>query len=186
MTICNLCTNRTGPVKVFVSAVSRKKETRSPSRTLKEFASSVLDAYVMDPANNEEPEAPPREDGSWLNKYISDWDLPQTGLATSSSDGKTEDYDWNFLCTPRVPCSEPKKVRSSPAPEPPTPVAMRPRVHPPIPGPASLRKNSQWGTLSVLVGSLGQKWSGADTTPRFCRSRHSTALGLRCHGASQR
>ena len=143
----------------------------------------------MDPTNNEEPEAPPREDGSWLNKYISDWDLPQTGLAASSA-GKTEDYDWNFLCTPRVPCSEPKKVRCSPGPELPTPVAMRPRVHPPIPGPASRRwtrsKNSPWGTLSSLVGSLGQKLSIADTTPRLCRSRHSTALGLRCHGASQR
>jgi hypothetical protein len=47
----------------------------------------------------------PAEGGSTLNKFIVDYDVPMD---------PDQDYDWNFLCTPRVPCSEAKQVRSCP------------------------------------------------------------------------
>jgi hypothetical protein len=44
----------------------------------------------------------PAEGGSTMNKFIVDYDVPMD---------PDQDYDWNFLCTPRVPCSEAKQVQ---------------------------------------------------------------------------
>jgi len=108
----------------------------------------------MDP---DELEKPPAEGGSWLNKYISDWDVPQTGLAPGHA--KTEDYDWNFLCTPRVPCSEPKKV-------------------PPMPYPLSLHPFPHLRALGFALGPRERAWLGVELAVVVLRHAGFFSAGL--------